>query len=156
MEKKQRPSTEKKINNEKFRLKLGTINKKNPEVIYLEGKTFVTPLNVDDNYTALLHKTKREFNFAINETLKSCNLFERKFILDFQIANNGVMMNKKSFLTFQLLLRQNRLSVKQFKDIKNKSNSIIESLTKTLITLLEQNNFIVSKSKKEAVFSEVY
>ena len=40
-----RLNSEKTINHELFKIKIGTTNKINPKVIYVEGRTFIQPLN---------------------------------------------------------------------------------------------------------------
>lgn len=153
MDKRTRPSTEKIIPNNIFKVKFGTVNKKNPEVVYIESKTFISPLNREKKHNVLLQKVRREFLFFINETLKNSCIYETNCILDFQVANSGLQVGKKSFLTYQLLLRQNRSNVKDFKVIKNESIDLINNLSNALSLLLENNGFLVSKTKKENVFT---
>lgn len=155
MEHKRRPSTEKNLPHGDFRLKLGTINKKNPEVIYIEGKTFIMPLDDDMNYRNIMQLIKRNFNFYISESLKKCNIFENKFILDFQVANSGIKMNKKSFLYFQVLFRQDRNKILPIKSVKTLSNDFINETVNYLKSLLINNNFYISKTKKESIYIKV-
>lgn len=155
MEHKRRPSTEKNLPHSDFRLKLGTINKNNPEVIYIEGKTFISPLNDEMNFKNVLQSVRRNFNFTISETLKSCDIFENKFILDFQVANSGIRMSKKSFLSFQILFRQDRNNILPMKVLKNKSLNFIMKLMGELKYSLLKNNFSISKTKKESIYIKV-
>lgn len=150
MEKKTRPSTEKNIPNTHFKVKFGTVNKKNPEVVYIEAKTFITPSNDEFNYNTTLQKVRREFLFYINELLKHSKCYESKTILDLQVAKNCLIVGKKSFLTFQLLLRQNRNDIKQFKALKNETVEFINLITNTLYNLLIDNEFYVTKSKSSS------
>ena len=46
-----RLNSEKKIENEYFKLKIGTTNKINPIVIYVEGKTFISPNEEKGDYS---------------------------------------------------------------------------------------------------------
>lgn len=154
MDKKTRPSTEKNIPNNIFKMKFGTVNKKNPEVVYIEAKAFISPLDNESNAVAL-QKIRRDFLFFINEALKNSNVYEPKCILDFQVANSGVQVGKKSFLTFQLLLRQNRNDIKQFKTLKNESMGFIDTISNTLLYLLNNNGFSVTKNKKESIYIKV-
>ena len=48
---------------------------------------------------------------------------ERKYILDFQVAQSGISTLKRSFLSFQFLLRQkNDKNILKLKDIKQKED----------------------------------
>ena len=60
-----RLNSEKTINHELFKIKIGTTNKINPKVIYVEGRTFIQPLNEKNNYTTELTGIKRSFNKII-------------------------------------------------------------------------------------------
>jgi hypothetical protein len=155
MEKKTRPSTEKNIPNRNFKVKFGTVNKKNPEVVYVEAKTFIAPLSKEFNHNAALQKVRREFTFFINEMLKHSSIYETKSILDFQVAKSCLQVGKKSFLTFQLLLRQNRNDIKPFKNLKNETTEFITLITNALVVLLTNNEFSVTKNKKESIYIKV-
>lgn len=150
MEKKTRPSTEKNIPNSNFKVKFGTVNKKNPEVVYIEAKTFITPCSNDFNHNAALQKVRRHFLYYINELLNHSKFYETKTILDMQVAKNCLIVGKKSFLTFQLLLRQNRNNIKPFKMLKNETVDFINLTTNTLYSLLCENQFIVTKTKSKS------
>ena len=46
-----RLNTEKKIEHDSFEIKIGTTNKLNPVVIYVEGKAFITPSEENTDYS---------------------------------------------------------------------------------------------------------
>ena len=47
--KQKRTNVEKRLKNDFFNIKLGTVNKNNPEVIYFEVRTFISPLENSNN-----------------------------------------------------------------------------------------------------------
>lgn len=149
--KQRRLTTEKTVNNSDFRLKIGTVNKSNPQVIYVEGRTFISPLEEEDNYTYYIQTIRKNFSGAISKELSKTKLFEDKFILDFQVANSGIRKGKKSFLSFQFLLKQPYNEIKQFKEIKSLSSQIMNNIVSSLKTIIIDNGFALSKSKKENV-----
>ena len=106
-----RLNSEKNIDAENFKLKIGTTNKIDPIVVYVEGRTFISPIEEKEDYSRDLSKIRHEFSRAISHGISKSPLFDRKFILDFQVASKGVSLNKKSFLSFQFLLRQNKENV---------------------------------------------
>ena len=71
-----------------------------------------------------------------------------KYIVDFQVAASGVAMNKKSFLSFQFLLRQKRDNIMKLSDIKNASEKMINNIAGDLRDSIIEHNFELSKTKK--------
>ena len=153
--KKQRLNVEKKIKNDFFNIKIGTVNRLNPQVVYFEVRTFVAPLEEYDNYNYVFSFLRKELSNTLNNKLKNNDLFTNKFILDFQVANSGVKVNKKSFLTFQLFLRQKNDQLHDLKTIKKLSEPFITDLLETLKENIITSNFLIAKSKKETIYNIV-
>ena len=151
---KQRLTTEKTINHDFFRLKFGTVNRINPPVVYLDGRTFISPIEDMESYNYIIQKIRKSFSTTIGYEVAGNELFDSRYILDFQVANSGVRVGKKSFLSFQLMLKQKGNNVKTFKEIKKLSE-------KQLITVVDKmvkdisNDFIISKTKKESIYTKV-
>lgn len=141
-------NSEKKIDNENFKLKIGTTNKINPMVIYIEGRTFICPQEDKDDYSQDISEIKYGLKKAISRNLQGSNLFERNFIIDFQVASKGISLNKKSFLSFQFLLKQNRNNILKLKDLKNSAEGIITNIVDSLEENIIEHHFAVSKTKK--------
>ena len=135
-----RLNSEKKIEHNFFKLKIGTTNKINPNVIYIEGRTFIKPLYEKDNYNPDIINIKRRFNRFLQNYVNNSDIFSNKFILDFQVAQSGIAVNKRSFLSFQFFLK--------LKDIKNNTESEIKNILDELIKEIEKSDFEVSKTKK--------
>jgi hypothetical protein len=150
--KKQRLNVEKKIKNDFFNVKIGTVNRLNPQVIYYEVRTFVAPLEEYDNYSFVFAFLRKELSRTLTEKLKNNEYFTNKFILDFQVANSGVRVNKKSFLTFQLFLRQKEDSIVDLKSIKKLSEPFISELLEGLKENIIKSNFLIAKTKKESIY----
>lgn len=151
MEKQKRSSVEKKIDNRFFRLKLGTVNRMNPEVIYLEGKTFIIPIDEDRDYSNTLKVIRKGLSRIVNNALFNNKHFKSNYILDLQVANSGVILDKKSFLTFQLLLRQKSESINDLKRVKSNCESFFNSITNELSNFIKEHGFVITKTKKEPV-----
>lgn len=150
--KKRRLNVEKKIKNDFFNVKIGTINRLNPQVVYYEVRTFITPLEDYDNYASTFAFIRKELSRSLNEKLKMNDYFTSKFILDFQVANSGIRVNKKSFLTFQLFLRQKDGSIFDLKTIKKLSEPFILDLLNGLKENIINSSFLIAKTKKESIY----
>ena len=144
----QRLHNEKKIENENFRLKIGTTNKINPLVVYIEGRTFICPSFEKDDYSKEISEIKRSLSQSISKNIRLTPRFDNKYIMDFQVASSGVAKGKKSFLSFQFLLRQNKDEVLNLKELKEQEidtiNNIVDALQESILT----HNFSLSKTKK--------
>lgn len=143
-----RLNSEKTIEHNLFKLKIGTTNKIEPKVIYVEGRTFIQPLTDKENYNIEIASMKRKFNKIIQDFINSNNLFSQKYILDFQVAQSGISTLKRSFLSFQFLLKQkNDNKILKLKEIKQKSETDIQNILNNLTTCIKEYNFSVSKTK---------
>jgi hypothetical protein len=141
-----RLNSEKTINHELFKIKIGTTNKINPKVIYIEGRTFIQPLNDKSSYSVELTGIKRGFNKIIQNFIDSDDLFSKKYILDFQVAQSGISITKRSFLSFQFLLKQkNEDKVLKLKDVKQKTESNIQDILNSLTQCIKEYDFNVTK-----------
>lgn len=143
-----RLNSEKKIENENFKLKIGTTNKINPMVIYVEGKAFICPIDEKDDYSRDVSEIKHVLKRGISENLANSDVFDNKYIVDFQVASGGIAMNKKSFLSFQFLMRQKRDNIMKLVDVKEKSEGMITNIVDTLKNSILEHNFEIYKTKK--------
>ena len=147
-QKRKRLTSEKSLQHDTFKLKLGTMDKTNPLVIYIEGKVFITPNEEKDSYTKDMKDIKFALKKTIRESLSNSDFFQNEYILEFQIADTGIKTNKKSFLTFELLLRQPSNKVLKLNDIKKYTEHDIYEIINSLEQNIVEHNFSLSKTKK--------
>lgn len=143
-----RLNSEKKIDAENFKLKIGTTNKINPVVVYIEGRTFICPQEEKDDYSRDISEIKHNFSRAISKYVGESEQFDKKFIVDFQVATKGISLNKKTFLSFQFLLRQNRDNILKLKDLKPSAEKMVLNIVGALEQNIVNHNFVISKTKK--------
>ena len=142
-----RLNSESKIENTLFTLKIGTTNKINPQVIYVEGRTFISPKEEMDCYDKQIRELKVYLQRCLSSMLTNNDLFERKYILDFQLANSGVKIGKKSFLSFEFLLKQKSTPLLKFKEIKNNCGKYINEVINPFKEEIERQGFYITKTK---------
>lgn len=145
----ERLNSEKKIEHNKIKLKIGTIDKKKPKVIYVEGRTFVTSSEERDNTPRDITDIKHNFKKIINECLYQNDIFETKYILDFQVAAGGIHMGKKSFMSFQLMLSQKNEELKKMSEIKEHCFDMFLKIADGLVNETEDRGYLLSKMKKK-------
>lgn len=143
-----RLNSEKKIENDDFKIKIGTTNKINPIIIYVEGKAFISPTYDKEDYSRDISEIKHVLKQSISEHLHLAKNFDNKYIVDFQVASNGIRLNKKSFLSFQFLMRQNKDNVLKLIEVKNNSSEMVLSIINDLKDAIIDRGFELTKTKK--------
>ncbi len=136
------------IPNNNFKLKIGTLNKKNPISFYIEGNTYITPLKEERGYSKQIEVIKQTFRKNITDIIKHSSLVEDFYILNFEVASDRIKCNKKSYLNFECYFRQKSLIPKRVDVIKEEDSDLIEGITNQLYSELSKNNFILTKNKK--------
>lgn len=136
------------IENDKFKVKLGTINRKNPSVVYVECGGYITPTIDKDDYENDAFLLRKNFNKNLRDNLLTSPLFENKFICDFDIRTSGLKKNKKSFVSIQYHLRQPVDNVLSLDLLKEKSEDLINNVLESFNEDLISHNFKICKNKR--------
>ena len=96
--------------------KMGTINKDNPQVIYICGRTWLMPSD-EDNFPGDMSRIKHRFSRTLSSILSSSDFFHTKTVLDFGVNTENLMLKKKKFLSFEFFVKQKgRLPLKEIRD----------------------------------------
>lgn len=147
-EKVSRLNREKKIENSKLKIKIGTTNNDNPKAIYIECSTFINPLYEEDDYEYELHEIERELGLSVKRFIKNCPILDSRHILAFEAAPNGMSVKKKSYVFFQITLKQNNEPPFPLKKVKEEIESDIIDVMRDFIDSLEKRGFAISKTKR--------
>ena len=139
------------LENPYFKLKIGTINKKKPTTFYVEGGTFITPVEVEDDgrsYKEKIADVYRAMARGIEEmrlTGKKKNL-EKTFIANIDVADERMKTGKKTYFTFQYYLRQNG-EIVPFTEIADDGDEYTKKVLDRIEYSLKENGFALSKTK---------
>lgn len=128
----------------KVTLKYGTMNRENPKVVYINGRTWITPMyegNYNDAMSYILNKYKKEFKSRLLATGK----FERGMIFEFDINPCAMKYGHKKFLSFDIFAKQ--VDCVNLKDLNNELSECIGNVSDNFVECLENNDFSVSKLK---------
>ena len=93
-------------------LKYGTVNRNNPQVVYVSGKCWVSPQR-DMDYGNVIDNIEKTMRKNIKSFLIDGINFDNRFILDFDINIDGLVPREKKFLSFDFYLRQNENNKKK-------------------------------------------
>lgn len=126
----------KNVNN--FRITLGTINRENPKVVYVTGKAWAIPPELEDAEYAVdtIKKTLR--NSVRNEVSMDLNI-DKRYIIDFGLKADSIIPNRRKFISFELLFRQNE--VKDIRELTDSFQNKMERITENLSNKMKEFDF---------------
>ena len=127
-------------------VKYGSVNKDNPQVVYVSGRCWVSP-QVKMDYKYVIGMIEKEMRRNIKLFLTDGVNFDNRFILDFDITTENMNQYDKKFLSFDLYIRQNEENKKSLKDLKRLLNGRISTITNNLVYLFNENDFTIEKRK---------
>ena len=123
-----------------IRISAGCVNKKNPQVVYIVGKVWVTPTEKieDDNFDwNTVRKLRKEIFAEINNYAD---------IFDVDLNTEGMVIGKHKFLTYTLYLKQ--LGNMNINDIVSVLKNISNTLSYHVNQIYTENGFILNEKKK--------
>lgn len=133
--------------NDYIDVKYGSVNREKPIVIYLEGKTWLSPNYVGD-YETTIDCIIKKFKNEITENIKNDDIFENKFIFDFDVKAASLRENKKSFVSFDIFLKQPEVNYKMLKELKSHIINNYKHIIDNLAYDLSNHTFSLSKTKR--------
>lgn len=129
-------------------LKYGTVNKNNPQVVYVSGKCWVSPLKKMD-YDNVISNIEKDMRKNIKNFLIDGVNFDNKYILDFDVNIDKLSPNEKKFLSFDFYLRQNEKNKKELDELKEFFNRKISTIANNLVYMFKENDFAIQKTKNK-------
>ena len=134
------------LDNPYFKLKIGTINKKRPTTFYVEGGTFIMPVEDDGvTYRDKMTLVYKEMTKGLSRVVSERHL-KNDFIANIDVAEDRMKVGKKTYFTFQYFLKQNENPV-SFLEIAENSQKYTENVLANLEYSLKENGFALSKTK---------
>ena len=136
------------LENPHFKLKIGTINKKQPTTFYVEGGTFITPVDEDDDERSYKDRIAAVYNEMAKgiQRIVSENGLRKDFIANIDVADERMKVGKKTYFTFQYYLRQN-MEPMSFAEIVEDGTDYTKIVLDRLEYSLKENGFALSKTK---------
>ena len=81
-------------------VKYGSVNKDNPQVVYVSGRCWVSP-QIKMNYDDVIYHIEKEMRKNIKLFLMDGINFDKKFILDFDINTDNFGIGELGIVQFQ-------------------------------------------------------
>ena len=137
------------LENPYFKLKIGTINKKNPKTFYVEGGTFITPVeNEEENasYKDKINSVYKDMSKGIMILTSEAKNIHSSFIANIDVAYDRMMVGKKTYFTFQYYLQQSGELI-PFSEITENGDRYTKVVLDRIEYSLKENGFAISKTK---------
>lgn len=117
---------------EKFLIKIGTIDNKNPKSVFLTISSWTSPLREEVNYERMVSNLRKKIKQKIYN-IQDDRLFNpNRTIVDLDLRSSGIAMTKKSFMFCEITMFQNEiLPIKSTPIVgffKNVSNELIRDV----------------------------
>jgi hypothetical protein len=126
------------LNNDKYRVKMGTMDKKNNKSFYVNLSSWLAPKN--DNITSNYHDNIRE----VVDNILSKHSISKYHMFDLDLREQGMKKNKRSFMSLEMtFLNYNG----DFSDntLKKQVNKLCDNINHELI---EHNKDFTFHAKK--------
>lgn len=136
-------ATNREIKNPFFKIRVGAMDKKNPDVIFIEGNAYIS---LNNSYDGNLKRVEKSFKQKIKKYLTDNPLFSKNCISIFDASESRLSLKQKTFLTLQYFLKQKKQLAfdELFNNIRKED---IDELFNDFQIILEDEGFTVSKTK---------
>lgn len=137
------------LENPYFKLKIGTINKKKPTTFYVEGGTFITPVDeVDEDlsFKDKMNNVYKAMGQGITRLTAETKNVQNSFIANIDVADERMKVGKKTYFTFQYYLHQDGEPI-SFSEITENGEQYTKVVLDKIEYSLKENGFALSKTK---------
>ena len=117
--------------NPNYKIKLGTVDNKNPKTIYINLTAWgqLKKYDIDLNYDNVINKLRTKIKHKINSY--NIDAFHNgKYIVDLDMRSSGIKPTKRSFMSCEITLFQKESIPVNNPTIVNSSTQIIEDVIK--------------------------
>lgn len=126
-------------------VKYGTMDKTNPQVIYMSIRTWIKPSFIDESYESIFDITKHQIKSTISNFVNEENNFSSKYILDFDINPAKLNYKTSKFMQMDVFFKQKNDSLLKIND--KSLHSSFSILANDILNNFENNDLVLSKTK---------
>ena len=143
--------SESKFQDNDFKIKIGTMDKKNPEVVYIELGSYISPKEEMETYKPYISRIEKKTKSLIEDVIQESGMCKNGFIFVSDIADERVAMNKKSYFEMQVFVKPTDeiKSCGKFVDLTKKINEeCVSKIIPGIKKYITENGFEYYKSRK--------
>lgn len=124
----------------KYNVKCGTINKNNPEVLYIRTKIKVKPSDKKTTYFNEIIGIKNKFVRNVKSIIVNDDTISNDYIFHFDANEKGMVYNKNSYIKYDIYIKP--VVVKKFLDYRTDMTVLANKLNDNLSALLKETCLI--------------
>ena len=131
-----------------YKVRLGTVDNKNPKSIYISLCAWGEPMKEKENinYNSVISNLRKQIKHNINSTIDVNDFHTDKYIVDLDMRSSGISDGKRSFMSCEItLFQKNNISVTKPKMI-NTATDIVKNVIGSCLE--KQEHFTFYKTKK--------
>tara|TARA_R110000751_G_scaffold23209_1_gene64539 strand:- start:2180 stop:2620 length:441 start_codon:yes stop_codon:yes gene_type:complete len=131
-----------------YKVRLGTVDNKNPKSIYISLCAWGEPMKETENinYNSVISNLRKQIKHNINSTIDVNDFHTDKYIVDLDMRSSGISDGKRSFMACEItLFQKNNISVTKPKMI-NTATDIVKNVIGSCLE--KQEHFTFYKTKK--------
>lgn len=134
-----------------FKIKIGTMDKKNPEVVYIELGSYISPKEEKETYKPYISRIEKKTKSLIEDVIQESGMCKNGFIFVSDIADGRIAMNKKSYFEMQVFVKPTDeiKACGKFVDLTKKINEeCVSKIIPGIKKYIKENGFEYYKSRK--------
>ena len=142
--------SEKSIKSDFFKIKLGTLDKKNPSTMYLEAGTYITPVSEIESYKSEIIAIEKEMKLKTRELFNLLSAIDKDFILVTDVAISRLSPERGTHYTVQVHFKPARYQLEMKKTFKQLCTEFVKQYGAALPSyreIIENHGFRCHKSK---------
>lgn len=146
-----RIKSESKFQDNDFKIKIGTMDKKNPEVVYIELGSYISPKEEKETYKPYISRIEKKTKSLIEDVIRESGMCKNGFIFVSDIADGRIAMNKKSYFEMQVFVKPTDeiKACGKFVDLTKKINEeCVSKIIPGIKKYIKENGFEYYKSRK--------
>jgi len=131
-----------------YKIRLGTVDNKNPKSIYINLSAWGEPMKKTENinYNNVISNLRKQIKHNINSTIDINDFHHDKYIVDLDMRSSGISDEKRSFMSCEItLFQKNNIPVNKPKMVNTATNIVKNVIGSCLET---QDHFTFYKTKK--------
>ena len=133
-------NSERKINKNGFKIKIGTTNRLTPNTVYIDLGGYIIPQNNKNSYIDDVMNIDADLKKRLKEQLNN-NIFSKNYICVFETAHERMKQGKSSYISLQYHLKQNGNLLTE--DILNETQTLSDSIINDLSQIVYDNGFLI-------------
>ena len=131
-----------------FDIEFGVVNRNNPEVVFINCKTYLSSLTQANSFVKIIHEKLAKMKKVALSKLKGNDVFdENTMIFDFCVTQTFNDEFKNKILYVEIFLKQKRGLRKKVSEMQDNIELYLRSFLEELSSMCLKNNISVSKVK---------